>query len=139
MKHFHEKTKECARFHTQRREREEKDVVQPPQSLASEVFPDFCFYCSLDTNGRLVCAFIISILQSHGLMACCLHSERFSSEPFCCRFTLTLAEVESRHISCMGGHAATTLFIICTAGEIAFFYHYVLSMFLRIMKYSVNT
>ena len=40
----------------------------------------------------------------------------------------------------MGGHAATPLFIICTAGDIAiFYYHYVLSNFQRGMQYSADS
>ena len=73
-------------------------------------------------------------------MAClllCILSD-FLSEPFRCRFLLTLAEANLGIISCMGGHAATTLFIICTAGDIAIFYHYALSNFQRRTQYTEN-
>jgi hypothetical protein len=54
----------------------------------------------------------------------------FLSEPFLA--ALRFVEADLGITLCMGGHAAITLFIMCTARDIAIFYiNYVLSIFQR--------
>lgn len=123
-----------------KKRREEKDFLKPRQSLASERLSHclFLLFPRYQRPSRL-CFYISILLSSHGLMACllfCILSD-FRASLTCCRFILTLCWRRDLGIdihACMGGHAATTttLFIICTASDIAISYiNYVLSNFQR--------